>query len=547
MRTITMMALSVCLVAQAEPYLKWVHIRNDISTDANLALFESVIARAGACGYNGVLWDSGLWGEGVDFRWDADRLARIERAKAKCRESGIEIVPMLWSVGRAMSLVDRDPTLAETDMLRDVPHVARGGRAVFAPQGNTVVFSTNGVIRIDKAGVPNASFRFRVKPRTKYRVTALVDTDGVRRIPILAPPRWPVRGSFGVSVSEFKDGKRIGGSRESYNERRIGCVKDIDLVLDFMTQDNDEEQLEFHIWNSATSGWAEFRELKVEEIGVTAPVIREGAPFVVRSRASGRVYEQGRDYVVPKSKVIWSPRRCDGAVEIELVKGGAIAEGEQLLVDYASALVRSQSQVGVCMANPALRRFFDETAPEIDRLFGHPRKWFLSMDEIRSGGTCGLCRSDRGENLARLVAQCLADERDAIRRVRPDAQVFAWSDMYDPQANAGNPGKDFALCRGDFAFTEFRAPKDVVSVVWAGPHEFARQSLEYFRGLGVPTLHGTYYDCDSIEHPRCRMSIALDREMRAKGTCIGTMYTTWLPEGKYTLLEPFAELMEDMK
>ena len=43
------------------------HVRNDLMDDAKLVHFEEVVGRAAACGFNGVMWDAGIGGEGVDF------------------------------------------------------------------------------------------------------------------------------------------------------------------------------------------------------------------------------------------------------------------------------------------------------------------------------------------------------------------------------------------------------------------------------------------------------------------------------------------------
>ena len=86
------------VLASAEYPDRWVHVRNDLASDARLNHFGRVIARAAESGFNGVMWDAGVGGEGIDFDgWKGARLARLEKAKAICREKGMEIIPMVWS------------------------------------------------------------------------------------------------------------------------------------------------------------------------------------------------------------------------------------------------------------------------------------------------------------------------------------------------------------------------------------------------------------------------------------------------------------------
>jgi hypothetical protein len=531
------------VTALAEYPDRWVHVRNDLASDEKLDRFGWVVARAAECGFNGIMWDAGVGGEGVDFDgWKGARRERLEKAKRMCREKGMEIIPMLWSVGRAHALVNYDPTLAEGLPVRGVPFVSESGRAVYdggreesaaVPLGD---FASP--VTLDAKGKRYAKTRFKVKPYRRYHVDMRVRVKGFSRVSGEGANKVTVRSSLSVTVSPLRGGKSLG-SRESMPLRRFddGAAR---MTFDFVTGDAEEAVLGAGIPARATQGSVTVERVAIREVGVRRPVVRAGAPFIVRNADTGETYREGIDYLAPKSDASVT-RANDSDVAIAIPGGSAIRPGTRLAVDCYEVARRGNRQVGACMANPGLYAYFEKSAPVIDELFDHPRKWFLSMDEIRAGGTCEACAKS-GKDLAHLLAQCLERQRDAIRKVNPDAMVYAWCDMYDPFVNAkpANRDKDYALCKGGFASDGFIAPKDIVAVVWGG-EESAAKSLAYFAGHGVPTLYGTFYDVYSAEHFRVRG--ATDTINKVPG-CRGLMYTTWVSGGKYDLLDKFGEFMK---
>jgi hypothetical protein len=65
----------------------------------------------------------------------------------------------------------------------------------------------------------------------------------------------------------------------------------------------------------------------------------------------------------------------------------------------------------------------------------HPAAFFMSHDELRVINQCALCQSKHmtpGELLAWNVHQAA----QIIRDIRPDAEIWVWSDMFDPMHNA---------------------------------------------------------------------------------------------------------------
>ena len=82
------------------------------------------------------------------------------------------------------------------------------------------------------------------------------------------------------------------------------------------------------------------------------------------------------------------------------------------------------------------------------------------MDEIRQGGYCGLCR-DR--NMAELLGECVTKQVGLIKKYNPNAEIYIWSDMLDPNVNAVN---DYFMVRGNFYGSWRNISKSIHPVIW---------------------------------------------------------------------------------
>ena len=181
------------------------------------------------------------------------------------------------------------------------------------------------------------------------------------------------------------------------------------------------------------------------------------------------------------------------------------------------------------MSAPALYEYFRTSAAAVKEALD-PRKWFLSMDEIRAGGTCPLCRA-RGLDMAHQLGECLSRQREIIKAVRPDAQIYVWSDMLDPAHNAHD---NYYSCGSTFEGSWQFAPKDLVISCWYGKKRDI--SMPFFAERGFRTQAAAYYDADDLDGCRAWLETC----KRTPGYT-GIMYTSW--RNKYKLIAPFGELV----
>jgi len=134
--------------------------------------------------------------------------------------------------------------------------------------------------------------------------------------------------------------------------------------------------------------------------------------------------------------------------------------------------------------------------------------------------------------MGELLGECVTKQAAAIRRYSPGAQVYVWSDMFDPNHNAhGN----YYLVQGDFNGSWKHVPKDLVMAVWGGaPRD---QSLRFFAGQGFPSLVACYYDANNLDDVKRWLTVA-----KPLTKVRGFMYTPW--SKRYDLLPAFGDLIK---
>jgi len=269
-------------------------------------------------------------------------------------------------------------------------------------------------------------------------------------------------------------------------------------------------------------------DVRLEEVGLVNVLRRPGTPVVVRDGQSGMVYEEGRDFA-PIADPKLNFRVDHPGPAIRLLPGSRLRDGQTLHVSYYHGMAITDGQVTGCMSEPQLYEFWQTQTQLIQQVLA-PKRWLLSMDEIRAGGTCEACKA-RKLSMAQILGDCITRQCEMIHRVNPTAEVFIWSDMLDPHHNAhGN----YYLVDGDYTGSWKYVPKDLRIVCWY--YQKRNESLAHFSSLGFKTLAGAYYDGDTLDNPKGWLE-ALDRPPGA----LGIMSTTW--QNKYDLLAPFGDLV----
>ncbi|MDO4575483.1 MAG: hypothetical protein Q4D98_09765 [Planctomycetia bacterium] len=567
--------------AEAKEYAdRWFYVSFGIGSDADAEQVCTLLKTAGENGLNGMLWAC-PWERVAN--WSDVSKGRLAKIRQAADDAGVEIIPILWSVGYG-TMLWKDNNLVEGAKVSDLPFLVTGKRAVFHPEmpGNRVKnggfeesknhrfadYDFNdmpGVISFadtevkhggaaslrmegftaDKHGHGRITQRFAVHPNRRYVLsvwykTEGLDMDGKLRFQIHRKDTSQILTSVSPLLLESRDRKPGATKWRSWDvhtkngfySREVRSQEASDgwkqARIFFQTGAEDTElRLYLGIWGG-NKGKFWLDDLDLREVGMSSPLNRPGTPMTVKNARTGQVYDEGKDFTRPDFTLsLWKEAEADCTLGIP--DTSAIPDGTELLVSYYQPLRTERGQLSVCMSEPALYDAFEESARDIQEILA-PKKWFLSMDEIRAGGSCQACKK-RGLTLGEILGDCITKQYEIIQRVHPKAEVYLWSDMLDPMHNCH---ADYYACDGDFTGVCDHIPRQLIISCWY--FKIREESMKYFSEKGFRTQAAAYYDKDDAPN----WNGWLETCDRTPG-CVGIMYTTW--RKKYDLLVPFAKAL----
>ena len=533
------------------PQDKWFYCSERLGTDESADKVIELIERASSVRLNGILWA---------LRWDScanwtdEVKSRFAKIKKVADAKKIEVIPIMWSIGYG-TMLGIDENLAEGVPIKDLPMVARDGKIAFEPEpvdfpygsmdewkGNLlagvqfqdgcdqysfrddkVAHTGTSSLRFSKVeqnehGHGRIMYQIDLKPGTLYRAKIWIKAKDMR-------------GNIGLQIYD------ANGNSVSNGRCRAELV-DGKLTTDwapmtalFRAPADGKTRIYAGVWDgSEGTFWLD--DLSIEPIGLVNPLQRPGTPIVVKNADGTRIYTLGKDYESPKFRLqAWD--QDAKSQELAIPSGSAIKDGDKVLVDFYYPPLVGAPQIGTCMSEPKVYELFDQSAKEIVALF-KPKKLFLSMDEIRCAGTCKACK-DRGISLAEILGDCITKQYEICKKYAPNAEVYIWSDMLDPNHNAH---ANYYACDGDYTGVWDLVPKDLVIACWW--HEKREVSMKFFSERGFRTLGAAYYDTNDLQ--TCKDWLECCSHTK---NCVGIMYTTW--QSKYDLLEGFGKLLPDKK
>jgi hypothetical protein len=540
---VCLLAVFVGATSASEPYQdRFVWIFGwGLNSDKDLDQIGRVVEAAGKAGLNGAVASFSM---DTLCRQQPDYFARLARFESLCRNNHLEFIPAVFSIGYGGGVLAHDRNLAEGLPVKEAPFKVEGsiatlvGNSASFTNGDFEVFSGNkargfnlqddpGIISfIDEtvrhggkaslrlenftaheAGNARAMQTIQVRPFRAYRVTLWVKTENLKP---------------GFRTTVLADGRELAP-----REFHIPATSDWRKVTYlFNSLGNEKVSVYAGVWGGK-SGRLWIDDWTITEVGPVNVLRRPGTPVTVTSEDGGTVYVEGQDYEPLRDPALQVYRDDHQALPVRLLPGGRIPQGAALKVSWYHSLIIHDSQVTVCMAEPAVYEIFDHEA----RLLAQhvkPGKVMLNMDEVRMGGTCAACA---GRDMAALLGECVTRQAESIRKYSPGAQVYVWSDMFDPNHNARS---NYYLVKGDYTGSWKHIPRDLVIAVWGG--EPRPKSLEFFSREGFKTLIGCYYDADNLDDVKGWLALA------GKTPAVrGLMYTPWLK--KYELLPEFGKLL----
>ncbi len=528
------------------PY-RWVYVSRGLGRDSDVEEIRQIVPTAAAHGLNGMALAAGL--DRISLR-SPDYIRRLHEVKALCEKNRVEIIPLIFSVGYGGSVLGHNRNLAAGIPVKDAVFVVKGreARLVADPrveivnggfeefQGHRlkgyrfhdkpgqITFVDTKTVKEGKASLRLEHFgeldahghariaqELKVHPYRFYRVWCWVKTEGLSpanalRIQVLAEGR--ALAPYDPGVPATTDWRHVAMVFNSLCYHRVGLYAGL--------------------WGGK-GGRVWLDGLRIEELGLMNVLRRPGTPIAVRSEDGRMLYREGMDYEPIVDPRLNPSRPYGQPVPLRLTRNSRLRDGQRLRVSFYHGMCVNRGQVSVCMSEPELYEIWRKEARLIHRHL-QPKKYLLSMDEIRAGGSCAACKA-RNMSMAQILGDCLTRQVAILREVNPKAEILVWSDMLDPNHNAhGN----YYLVEGDFTGSWKYVPKNLVIVCWY--YQKRDASLKFFSDLGFRTLAGAYYDGDTLENPRGWLQ-SLDETPGARGI----MYTTW--RNKYQLLATFGDLV----
>lgn len=521
------LALSVVAAASAaEPAEKWIYASKNLQVDSSVDELARLLERGKAAGYTHLLLTDSKFSRLGDV---IDRyFVNARRVRQLAEQSGIEIVPAIFSIGYSNDLLYHDPNLIEALPVVDLPLVVKDGVAVVDdPDSPTLpggemsdlsrwswkdesIVAENGTARIRPDG-SNAriAHKLRVQPHRQYHVQVRIRTEDFRgqpEIKVLAPNGQSLQwANLGVQpTQDWTTHHAVFNSQEH---------KDVTLYLG--------------VWG-AESGSLWFDDAKFEEVAFVNLARRDGCPLSLKA-ADGRTLVEGPDYEPLIDPLLGTePWPGEFTVYHEPPKlTTKLPNGTKLVASYHHGLTVYDGQAMICPSEPRTVELLRDQMRRVHELWG-AKRYMMQHDEIRCLNHCAACRA-RGLTPGQILADNARTCLSIVREVAPEARIYVWSDMFDPHHNAV-PGP-YYLVNGSLEGSWEGLDKDVIIVAWL--FDKRADSLKFFADRGHKYIIAGYYD-GPVKQAR-------DWLKTADGIpgCEGIMYTTW--RSSYDDLEAFAQ------
>jgi hypothetical protein len=548
------------LPAPAKPEsLRWVYAPLNFQVDAAVDDLLTLMKRAKAAGYTGLLITDSKFGRMADR--PAHYYVNLERTRQAAAALGLELIPACCPVGYSNDVLQNNPNLAEGIAVRDAPFIVQGKEAVLADRENLL---PGGGFEELKGG--------------KFAGWDWTDGPGVSTVQDAAVRHG---GAAAVRMQEFRKGNEAGNCRLS---KKLTLVpwRQYHLSVWIKTQDvapagdlrvaviapGNRDLNYTNLGVKATQDWTEhhivFNAMEQTEaqfyiglwggrggtIWVDDAVLRpcagvnllrrDGCPVRVTSEDGKTEYAEGKDFLkweYPRmGRVPWP-----GEYEVyhpepplRLAEGSRLKAGQRLKVSYYHAVTLYDGQVSGCLRSDELFGYMEQTVCDLQKYFG-AKKYFMGHDELRVAGQCALCRKEgetAGQVLAENVKRCAA----MIRKIEPRAELFVWSDLFDPSHNA----VDNYYLAGSSLKGSWEGLDPAIHIAnWnAGRRD---ESLAWFAGRGHRQILAAYYDTSD---PKAELEGWLKSAVKVRGVD-GVLYTTW--QRKYGDLEKFIEVLKAYK
>ncbi|MHB0997638.1 MAG: carbohydrate binding domain-containing protein [Armatimonadota bacterium] len=525
----------------------------NLLVDANVENVQKIMQQAKKSGYNSILLNDVKFSRLGEM--DQRYFLNAEKIKKTAKELGLDIIPAVSPVGYSEGILAHDPNLTEGIPVKDALFEVKSGQAdlVPDPKANLVngdfeqadgdkFINWSYQDNIGKSTFSDKDVHHSGKQSIRMENIGTVDPqNGLSRIwqSVQVQPNKQYHLSVWIKTENFESTGGLNiltlgsdGHTLSFPALSVNNTQDwTQYHVVFNSLGSKQVAVYFGVWGGK-DGKIWWDDAQLEEVGLLNLVRRDGCPFVVKSE-DGKIYEEGRDFKrVVDEQMGNNP--WPGSYDIyhkppiiHLTPDSQIKDGQKLLVSFFHSVSIYGYQVTCCLTHPKVYTVMEDEIRRINDLF-HPKGFMMSYDEIRVANWCDLCQARKatpGKLLADNTKRCI----QIINKINPKAQLYIWSDMYDPNHNAVD---NYYLVNGTWAGSwEGLTPK--VTILNWNSTDKRKQSMAFFAKRGHSQILAGYYD-----GPPDSIRSWLDDGKGIKGID-GVMYTTWI--GRYDDIDAFAK------
>jgi len=529
---------------------RWVYVSRNLYVDDNVDAVIALMSRAKKAGYTGMVLSDSKFGRlpQMDRRY-FDNVARVVAAGRRLK---FNISPTVFPIGYSNSILSQDVNLAAGVPVRGAPFVVDGGVAQPVMAGKTAL--KNGgfeEVRDNRFagyafqdGIGKSSFADR---ETVHQGKVSLRMENIGRVD---PDNGHCRLMQVVDVDPFQYYHLSVWvrTRDFANPRGaklmvLSDVVDAHTYLDLgvkPTQDWTRYDVVFNslsatqvkvyagVWGG-TTGTIWWDDLRLEPGELVNILRRDLCPLQVTSDDGTVTYEEGRDFEHVSDPKL-GRKRWPGSYDawheppvLRLTSNSRIRDGQTLRMSYYHPMGIHGGQMACSLVDPKVFAIMRDQIRRVRKMFDAPG-YMMAYDEIRVGGwepTPDGRQLTSGQKLAEHVRRAI----QMIRGTAPGADIYVWSDMFDPNHNARDR---YYLVEGTLKGSwEGLDPKVVIVNWYFGKRD---EGLKWFADRGHRQIIAGYYDGGHDTRAW------LDSAARVKGV-LGIMYTTW--QNNYDDLEAF--------
>ncbi|UCF17739.1 MAG: hypothetical protein JSW59_09800, partial [Phycisphaerales bacterium] len=386
---------------------RWVFVSRSLQRDGDVVDIKKIVETAAESGLNGMVLSAGL--DRLDHQSQA-YFTRLERVRSICKRGNIEIIPNIFSVGYGGAILGHNKNLAAGMFVRDALYVVENDEASLVPDSPAII-ANGGFEEYD--GNRMVGYRFHDRPGEVSFVDNKVYCSGQASLRFENFGRYEHGHARVMQEVEVQPQRcyRISCMVKTESLEPAGCFRATALALDgrslapwnpgvpsttewrkvemgFNSLGYDKVRIYLGVWGGVSGRfWVD--DLEIEEVGLLNVLRRPGTPVTVRSQRTGVMYSENRDFAAIADPHL-NFRFDRSSLPIEILPAGRIRNGERLRVSYYHGMAINRGQVTVCMSEPEVYEIWERQARLLHERLA-PKKYLLSMDEIRAGGACQAC------------------------------------------------------------------------------------------------------------------------------------------------------------